>query len=197
MAIKFRCRHCGQFLGISLSRAGNVVDCPSCGRQLRVPDLDGRIRPLPSPQLDLDDSGLVRALGEVAKIGKPPSTEEMDVRAVLERVSEEIVEPVPLPEPVAVDPPLPVEMPTGPTATLVNDRENAPLPAARLHSDPFAELARLAEEEPVMRRRPVARRDHWKELREQLSSPTVLITLLISTLLALCVGILIGRATAP
>lgn len=37
MPIKFRCQHCDQFLGIAQSRAGADVDCPRCGRKLRVP----------------------------------------------------------------------------------------------------------------------------------------------------------------
>ncbi len=77
MPIKFRCRHCRQFLGISRSRAGEITDCPKCGKTIRVPNLDGTIEPIPSPELDLDDSQLVEALGELADIGTSPSPVEM------------------------------------------------------------------------------------------------------------------------
>jgi len=69
MPIKFRCQQCRQFLGISRSKAGSVVDCPTCGRTIRIPELDGTVRPLPKPSLDLHDSSLARALDELASIG--------------------------------------------------------------------------------------------------------------------------------
>lgn len=71
MPIKFRCQQCRQFLGISRSKAGSVVDCPTCGRTIRIPDLDGTVRPLPKPGLDMQDSSLSRALDELASIGSP------------------------------------------------------------------------------------------------------------------------------
>lgn len=48
MPIKFRCQHCQQLLGISRSQADAVVDCPRCGRALRVPGVDGKTQPLPT-----------------------------------------------------------------------------------------------------------------------------------------------------
>jgi hypothetical protein len=67
MPIKFRCKHCDQLLGISRSRASAVVDCPRCGRSLRVPELDGRIRRLPDPQSAVkSDSALLSALTELS-----------------------------------------------------------------------------------------------------------------------------------
>lgn len=74
MPIKFRCPHCRQFLGISRAKAGEVADCPMCGKTLRVPDLDGTVKPLPTPKLDLQDSSLVSALGELAGIGSDNAT---------------------------------------------------------------------------------------------------------------------------
>jgi len=79
MPIKFRCQQCRQFLGISRSKAGSVVDCPTCGRTIRIPELDGTVRPLPKPSLDLQDSSLARALDELASIGTN-SEEEFDSR---------------------------------------------------------------------------------------------------------------------
>ncbi|MCA9082466.1 MAG: hypothetical protein KDA81_00355 [Planctomycetaceae bacterium] len=69
MPIKFRCHHCHQLLGISRSRASAVVDCPQCGRTLRVPDLDGRIRELPQPgRLHQSDDNLLTALAELSRL---------------------------------------------------------------------------------------------------------------------------------
>jgi len=69
MPIKFRCQHCDQLMGISRSKAGDVVDCPTCGMSVRVPGLDGEVAPLPQPKLDLKDSELASALDELAAIG--------------------------------------------------------------------------------------------------------------------------------
>lgn len=71
MPIKFRCQHCRQFLGISRSKAGEIFDCPTCGWTLRVPELDGTIKPLPDPGLDMGDSKLAQALDELASMEKP------------------------------------------------------------------------------------------------------------------------------
>ncbi|MFT5327274.1 MAG: hypothetical protein ACI8P0_005163 [Planctomycetaceae bacterium] len=77
MPIKFRCQHCRQFLGISRSKAGEVFDCPTCGWTLRVPDLDGTIRPLPDGGLDMGDSKLAQALDELASIDDPSRGESL------------------------------------------------------------------------------------------------------------------------
>ena len=70
MPIKFRCQHCQQLLGISVSRAGAVVDCPQCGRSLRVPELDGKTRKLPDAKSDVrSDSALLTALSELSSLG--------------------------------------------------------------------------------------------------------------------------------
>ena len=79
MPIKFRCQHCQQFLGISKSRAGAIVDCPQCGRNLRVPDLDGRVRKLTGSKTERNaDSALISALSELSALGhsvpqRPPN----------------------------------------------------------------------------------------------------------------------------
>lgn len=70
MPIKFRCQHCRQFLGISRTKAGEIVDCPTCGRTLRVPRLDGKVVPLPQLKLDLKDSALAHAMDELAALGE-------------------------------------------------------------------------------------------------------------------------------
>ncbi len=70
MPIKFRCVHCGQYLGISHSKAGTVVDCPTCGRSVKVPPKDGEAERVGAPSLDHADSQLAEALNEVAAIAE-------------------------------------------------------------------------------------------------------------------------------
>lgn len=70
MPIKFRCDHCRQFLGISHTKSGMLVDCPTCGRTIRVPDPEGKIQPLPALKLNLKDSKLATALEELASLGR-------------------------------------------------------------------------------------------------------------------------------
>ena len=55
MPIKFRCEHCRQFLGISHTKSGSLVDCPTCGRTIRVPDPEGFVQPMPELKLNLKD----------------------------------------------------------------------------------------------------------------------------------------------
>lgn len=91
MPIKFRCPHCEQFLGISESKAGSIADCPTCGHSIRVPNLDGTVGPLPAPRLNLQDEGLLSALGELASLQQG----KVDV----------VVEP---PHPLPTQPPMPL-----------------------------------------------------------------------------------------
>ena len=110
MPIKFRCQHCRQFLGIARKQAGGLVDCPMCGRTVRVPHLDGRLDPLPDPQLDLKDSVLVNALDELAALGedKPYFLEEAKEEQTAE-VAQKPAIPLSAPEPITIDPPLPAK----------------------------------------------------------------------------------------
>ena len=61
MPIQFLCRYCRQLLGISRSRAGSAVDCPACGRSLRVPHEHGN-SPEPAADLPAADPTLLNAL---------------------------------------------------------------------------------------------------------------------------------------
>src|SRR5689334_652749 len=78
MPIKFRCSHCNQFLGISRAQSGTVVDCPSCGRSIRVPNLDGTTAPLPKPAIDLSDSSLASALEQLASLQAGATEQEIN-----------------------------------------------------------------------------------------------------------------------
>lgn len=109
MPIKFRCNYCRQFLGISRAQAGGIVDCPTCGRSIRVPQLDGSLQPLPEPELNLQDAHLARALDELACLANGDSSPAVlnhgDQSAFDEDAENEI--PQPIPEPIPIEVPIP------------------------------------------------------------------------------------------
>lgn len=69
MAIKFRCPHCSQLLGISTTKAGSIVDCPACGRSVNVPVEGGAGRNAEPKLPSIRDSGLLNALQELSALG--------------------------------------------------------------------------------------------------------------------------------
>lgn len=136
MPIKFRCEYCRQLMGIAQSKAGTLVDCPTCGRTLRVPNRDGTVDPPPKPAVNLADDGLRRALDELAQLGRPESQDELPVG-----------EQSPNSVPRAEDPPaspaqVPVPKPTAAPAVevVVNQQLNAvalePLPPMKVVDPP-------------------------------------------------------------
>ena len=118
MPIKFRCNYCRQFLGISRAQAGGVVDCPTCGRSIRVPLLDGTVQPLPTPELNLQDAHLARALDELANLGnlldQPLPAIRSELRDSVDDDDDENEIPQPIPEPI------PIEVPIAPTPIKIN-----------------------------------------------------------------------------
>jgi hypothetical protein len=149
MPIKFRCQHCRQFLGISRNKAGELVDCPTCGRTLRVPDLDGTLEPVPDPKLDLEDSSLTNALDALAMIGQdtPDGAEDDEPKAEFVAKPEpvKVIEIQAPPKPIVVDAPLPPQ-PVIPQSAQA--RPNA-------SQQPGDQLAALAREEAGERHKPV------------------------------------------
>ena len=124
MPIKFRCQYCQQLLGISRSRAGAVVDCPRCGRSLRVPELDGSIRQMPDEKTSIrDDSGLISALAELSVLDD--FAEEPSASADPPQ-SEPQKGPVELP-PVEVTEPVDVEI-SQPQKVVGEEEEEKPVP---------------------------------------------------------------------
>ena len=69
MAIKFRCPHCQQLLGISTTKAGTIVDCPACGRSVNVPTEGGVGKKTEPKQPTNKDTGLLNALQELSALG--------------------------------------------------------------------------------------------------------------------------------
>jgi hypothetical protein len=140
MPIKFRCNYCRQFLGISRAQAGGIVDCPTCGRSIRVPQLDGSLQPLPEPELNLQDAHLARALDELARLGLGDSQPLSNIAAPSEEFEEgeENEIPQPIPEPI------PIEVPIPPTPIAINpappDEDDEPDLPATVEYSPRAAL---------------------------------------------------------
>jgi len=108
MAIKFRCTHCGQFLGIARSRAGKNVVCPMCGRTIRVPLPKVQPPSPPEPTLAKQDSQLVAALDELAAISRKPASDAAITNESLQgQVDPQVREPTPEAKPIPVEPLLP------------------------------------------------------------------------------------------
>lgn len=203
MPIKFRCKYCRQYLGISRSRAGHIVDCPTCGRSLRVPGLDGTVEPLPDPGLNLKDSSLASALNELAEMGREPlDAGASPVPAVLAAQPErDFAQPLPAPQPVVVEPPAPAVpvhnagsavVATGPAAAPGSDKGAAPQDAG---SSPLSELAGLAAASAAANTSAaLSTKRPWKDrLREMFPWP-VLLVLLGATTAGLLAGWALGRA---
>ncbi|QDT54989.1 hypothetical protein Pan44_30300 [Caulifigura coniformis] len=153
MPIKFRCTHCNQFLGISRAQGGSIVDCPSCGRTLRVPNLDGTVAPLPKPAIDLNDNSLASALEQLAALDlgvpeEPPAAGPGSIATAVAQAPP--VKAVPL-APVSASP------------TDVPESEPPGATSSRPWVEVDEELASLAREapEPAIARRSsvVTRRD--------------------------------------
>ena len=150
MPIKFRCDKCRQFLGISRSLAGRIVDCPTCGRSTRVPELDGSRKPIPKqPKLPTGDSSLLNALDQLADLGKAPAEEEAAAAQSTATPSEPIVlEPVKAA--TVIDPP----------AAPAQPGSKKKSPAVATPVDPGV-LEELASAEPIVLEPAVVRRPSW------------------------------------
>ena len=151
--IKFRCNYCRQFLGISRAQAGGVVDCPTCGRSIRVPISEGAVQLIADPELERNDTQLSRALDELAKLIDAPvhrvPTSPLVTRSDLDaegEADEENLRPQPILEPI------PIEVPLLPTPVIVRPAANLSLENSiddpLLHQNEqglLAELAALSE----------------------------------------------------
>lgn len=202
MPIKFRCNFCRQFLGISRAQAGGVVDCPTCGRSIRVPLLDGTVQPLPMPELNLQDAHLARALDELAQLGdlldqplpvaksaamgfERERDESGDDGDEANQIPQPIPEPIPIempiaPMPIKLDRPVQVLEPPPNASSVVSGQSVASgqgasnVPSARENEQSLmAELLSLAQP-PVEQRLPSAQQSHADELPRSESHSAVL-----------------------
>lgn len=181
MPIKFRCKYCQQFLGISRSRAGAVVDCPQCARSVRVPELDGRTKKMPDKPKAGNDSSLILALSELSSLddGSVDSFQTPPAETDFESISDGMSEPIDLrylEKPVSVDRKLPVSMQTDTNEALIEP----------LYSESPAALAELAcldddlESQPVsaellQEMRQISGRQRWRSMPALLLSFITLI----------------------
>jgi DNA-directed RNA polymerase subunit RPC12/RpoP len=142
MPIKFRCTHCNQFLGISRAQSGSVVDCPNCGRSIRVPNLDGTTAPLPKPSIDLNDSGLATALEQLASLQQGVAVDQPTASPARPATATAVAAPPPV---IAVPVTAPVASPSDALASL------DPVPSTRPWIEVEEQLATLAEDAPKSR----------------------------------------------
>ncbi len=75
MPIQFRCEYCRQRLGIADSKAGALVDCPACGRSLKVPGGGGAPGPSATGGKAEPDPHLQSALLQLSAIGLGPGAD--------------------------------------------------------------------------------------------------------------------------
>ena len=185
MPIKFRCPHCEQFLGISRSKAGAVTDCPMCGRTIRVPQLDGKVAPLPKAEMNHGDTGLAKALDALASLGNG-SAAVAEVQAIPAKAVAIVLAPAPAVEPIPIPVPLPPEPPARPAAPGISGPTPPPQNSASVpapSADPFRELSLI---KPATA--PRGRRAAF-EMRP------LLITGAVCGLLGIGSGFLLGRIT--
>jgi hypothetical protein len=177
MPIKFRCLHCRQFLGISPSKAGELTDCPACGRTVRVPNLDGTVAPLPAARINPGDQQLADALSALSRIGAATTSEAASTATAV------IAAPAALAAPRAAAPAV-VALPTQPP--LPAERV-APAPA--LHTSSGSQPELLFEFEPSLDEpiRTVRTRSRTNELR--------IVAAILAVAAVFLAGFFTGRAT--
>lgn len=187
MPIKFRCPHCRQFLGISRSKAGAVTDCPTCGRTIRVPGLDGKIAPLPKPELNYADRGLAQALSELANLGAGeeanPANEAGGGSPPVPKPVAMVLATPPAIEAVAIHPPLQ----NAGSSNLDGDSKSDAGPSVSNSDKLWEPLGQLAAMSPE-RRRDVS--------PQKRSTAQLLAAGAGCVLVGLVIGVLIGRMTA-
>lgn len=93
MAIKFRCPHCQQLLGISTTKAGTTVDCPACGRSVNIPTEGGAGKRTEPKQPSNKDPGLLNALQELSALGGQ-TTKDVDPPTLSKAIPRERKSPV-------------------------------------------------------------------------------------------------------
>lgn len=192
MPIKFRCEHCRQFLGISHTKSGSLVDCPTCGRTIRVPDPEGHVQPLPELKLNLKDSKLATALEELAMFGQGASEAEPESAvAVAEGEANSPKPPVvpaaPVPirvEPVVVAKPIPIE---------IHDTQK-PAPVASMQE--LATLANQSQPRDLVAEQPVVDVEMTLGQRDVVREPSKrsgISWIVIASLVGFIAGFAVGR----
>lgn len=192
MPIKFRCEHCRQFLGISHTKSGSLVDCPTCGRTIRVPDTEGFVQPLPELKLNLKDAKLATALEELAMFGQDAAVIEAESAVPVPEGEGNapklpIAPPAPVPmrvEPVVVAKPIPIEIyDTQKPAPVASMQELAALASQPPLHDP-------TDEQPVV---DVEMNFGQRDVVRASSNRSVTSWIAVASLLSFIVGFAVGR----
>ena len=125
--IKFRCFRCNQLLGVSRTKAGEVVSCPKCAAELIVPELEEVAQQLSAgPASAFESGGMAPSRAEPsASLENSPAIDILDIRPEDIRVEAGVV-PV-SPPPYTYKPPGSSEEP-----------ESSPEPAAGAQVRPRA-----------------------------------------------------------
>jgi len=199
-------------MGISHSKAGEVVDCPTCGLSVRVPDLDGQIAPIPQPKLDLKDAELTNALDELAAIG---ANITLDKKQILEQdlnlqpaapmpqtqapISEEAFKAIPV-KPINQSAPTPLkeeengnqlhQTPVAPVSQLQVDLTDQ---AEMNHEQELESLASLAQKRATNVLAEKKKNRLKRSVKFELPTGTWVIILCIFATLTFSIGMLVGR----
>lgn len=203
-------------MGISRSKAGEVVDCPTCGLSVRVPGLDGEVAPIPQPKLDLKDSELSNALDELAAIGtnvtvdkQVHSDQDLDLQIpnsaapepqVKEPISAEAFKAIPVREinHSAVDQPIeeinPTPLPVSPVEPLNQSAETERTNPTDLdHEHELTTLASLAQKRASDMLTEKKKNRLKRSAKFELPTGTWVIILITFAALTFSIGLLVGR----
>lgn len=154
---------------------------------MRVPNLDGSVMPLPKAELNLDDTGLVNALDALAQLdagtgrqGSSPVSSDPDSSSPSAVAVPSDAGPVPLPEPVDVEPPLPAEVVVSPPSPETEDDAGPSV------ADPLQQLAEVATTPSAAAAAAGTERRIWQ--------PTMLVALVAGGMLLFASGFFVGRS---
>lgn len=165
MPIKFRCRYCQQLLGIAQNKAGSTVDCPACGRTLRVPVPDGHSEAASPARREVHDASLLQALDELAQIGEipPGEAEVVDASVSLPPLnSPKPTAPVALPAQQPVPTELPLDSFSQAAGVLAELAATRPPAVGAPHGKPSSAAAISTDQSSFPKR--VAGYSGWKTL---------------------------------
>lgn len=199
-------------MGISHSKAGEVVDCPTCGLSVRVPGLDGQIAPIPQPKLDLKDAELTNALDELAAIGanltldKKPIPEQdpiLQPAAPMPQtqapISEEAFKAIPVKQINQIAPsPMREEenrdqLPQTPVAPVSQLQVDLTDQAEMNHEQELESLASLAQKRATVVLAEKKKNRLKRSVKFELPTGTWVIILFIFATLTFSIGMLVGR----
>lgn len=167
------------------------MDCPTCGRTLRVPKLDGTVEPVPDPKLDMHDADLAGALNALAMIGQGDADDDQDADepdVSAKPVAVKVL--APQPRPIVVDAPLPAE-----PVVRAAEKPKPAEPAATISSmDELAALAEQARQQPAAGPAMQSRQVPGASSQSPFKNGAVVAALVIVAAAASAAGFFVGRS---